>query len=105
MLDRRPQLYAAFGGTEVLFFEVGPLPMSSGTISILASTITGDANLYLGRPGLTGPSPRSEARTAAAGLPSTDSATSSSEGEGEGGAGVASLSPEHAAQTRAARAQ
>ncbi|MCZ6601458.1 MAG: hypothetical protein O6952_00465, partial [Planctomycetota bacterium] len=40
-------------GNEVQFFEVPALPATSGTVSIFASSLSGDVNIYLGRPGLT----------------------------------------------------
>lgn len=43
-------------GTEVHFFEVQGLPVAPGSVSILATSIAGDVNLYIGRPGLTAPS-------------------------------------------------
>lgn len=43
------------GGTEVHFFQVQNLPAAPGSLSILATSLTGDVNLYLGRPGLNAP--------------------------------------------------
>ncbi|MCZ6691538.1 MAG: hypothetical protein O7H41_18265 [Planctomycetota bacterium] len=43
-------------GTEVQFFEIRSLPIGPGSVSILATSLTGDTNLYVGRPGMTSPS-------------------------------------------------
>ena len=44
-------------GTEVHFYEVQGIPASPGAVSILLGSTSGDSNIYLGRPGLSAPSP------------------------------------------------